>query len=35
MKGSKIDNIFRFGVCGILTQKQADELLKEFKDEKL
>jgi len=30
MKGSKIDNIFRFVVCGVLTQEQADKLLKEL-----
>jgi hypothetical protein len=27
------DDLHSFVVCGVLTQKQADKLLKEFKDE--
>jgi hypothetical protein len=29
------DDLHAWVVCGVLTQKQADELLKEFKNEKL
>jgi hypothetical protein len=29
------DDLHSFVVCGVLTQEQADELLKEFKNEKL